>query len=204
MTAAAVARLAGDEQLAEAALAVARFVRPDLDMNAHLSRLDGMAARVDGSDHLALRRIVSIAEGYGGNVDDYYDPANSLLDQVLATRRGLPLTLSIIWMEVGRRAGIPVEGVALPGHFLVFASGQLVDPFHGGEAIGREEAAALVAAALGGPPRLDPSWLEPVISTAIIRRLLANLEHAYHRRHEHAHDPWIADCRRALGSPPPE
>ncbi len=111
---------------------------------------------------------------------------------------GIPISLSVVWMEVGRRAGIEVLAVALPGHFCVDAGGQLVDPFHSGEAIGFDEAASLVSASLGGPPRADLRWLEPVGTPALIGRMLRNLA---------AIDParigggaWITECREALAA----
>lgn len=176
-----VARLAAKGLLAEAALEYARFAYPDLDVRQYLDRLESMAAQVEGTTHLDLRRLVAIREGLGGDVDDYYHPRNSFLNEVIDRRKGIPITLAVVWMEVGRRAGIDVEGVALPGHFLVFAGGQLVDPFHGGEAIGADEAAALVAENYGGPARLNPEWLEPVAPEAILERMLGNLTEAYRR-----------------------
>lgn len=196
--AARVAALAHADRLAEAALEFAAFSHPHLDPAPYLQRLGDMAARVQGDSHLALRRVISIAEGYGGNVEDYSAPDNSFLNRVLDTRRGLPITLSVIWIEVGRRAGIPVEGIGLPGHFVVYAAGQMVDPFHYGEAIGFDEAAALVAAALGGNPRLDRSWLAPVSTPQIVARMLRNLEEAYRSSGEIHQLEWVAACLEAL------
>ena len=133
-------QLVASERLAEACLLLGTFVDPNLDGFDYLGRLDRMAADVNGSTHLAIRRIVSIREGIGGNTDDYDKIDNCFLHKVLDSRRGLPIIVSAIWIEVGRRAGIEMEGVSLPGHFLVFAGGQLVDPFHFGEAIGADEA----------------------------------------------------------------
>lgn len=193
-----LADLAVADRLAEANLLLARFVRPEVDEAAVLGRLDELAGRVEGATHLALRRIVSIAEGIGGNVDDYHHPDNHFLDTVLETRRGIPLTLSVLWIEVGRRAGLEMQGVGMPGHFLVYAAGQLVDPFHYGEAIGFEEAAGLVADALGGHPRADRSWFQPVGSVYMVRRMLLNLERLYRDREESHHLEWVAACLEAL------
>lgn len=193
-----LAYLAEADRLAEANLLLARFVRPHLDQAAVLGRLDRLAERVEGQTHLALRRVISISEGIGGNVDDYHHPDNHFLDTVLTTRRGIPLTLSVLWIEVGRRAGIEMQGVGMPGHFLVYAGGQLVDPFHYGEAIGFEEAASLVADALGGHPRADRSWFQPVGSTYIVRRMLLNLERLYRERGESHHLESVAVCLQAL------
>ncbi|MFP5331672.1 MAG: transglutaminase family protein [Acidimicrobiia bacterium] len=192
-----LAELAFDERLAEASLEIGKFVNPDLDAAAVLARLDQMAARVDGDSHLALRRVIAIEDGIGGNVDDYHDPANSFLHRVLETRRGIPISLSVVWLEVGRRAGMEMVGVGLPGHFVVYAGGQMVDPFHYGEAIGFEEAAGLVASALGGPPRLDRSWLSPVDTAGIVQRMLRNLAEVY--RNDPRNGEWVETCRLTVG-----
>jgi regulator of sirC expression with transglutaminase-like and TPR domain len=194
--AARLADLASDDRLDLAAIEIARFAHPDLDADGVLGRLDALAAEVAGDTHLALRRIIGIRHGIGGNVDDYDNPDNSYLNRVLDTRRGIPISLSILWMEVGRRAGLEMQGVGLPGHFVVYAAGQLVDPFHYGEAIGFDEAASLIASAIGGDPRLDRRWLEPVGTSDIIRRVLRNLENAYAL--DAPELEWISACQLAV------
>jgi regulator of sirC expression with transglutaminase-like and TPR domain len=191
-------QLAAAGRLAEACLLIGTFVDPHLDGFDYLGRLDRMAARVEGNTHLALRRVVSIQEGIGGNTEDYDHLDNGFLHRVLDTRRGLPIILSVIWIEVGRRAGIEMAGVGLPGHFLVYAGGQLVDPFHFGEAIGSDEAARLVADSLGGKPRLEPSWLQPVGEQAMVARILRNLESRYRSRGDEANLGWVEACLEAL------
>lgn len=193
-----VAELALSGELALTNLALARCVRPELQVEPVLERIDRLARDVEGSTHLSLRRVISIQEGIGGNVDDYTHPDNHFLDTVLSTRRGVPITLSVLWMEVGRRAGIEMEGVGMPGHFLVYAGGQLVDPFHYGEAIGFEEAASLVADSLGGAPRADRSWFRPTPPPLIVRRMLVNLERLYVDRAESHHLEWVSACLEAL------
>ncbi len=201
-TALDIADLARSGHPGAAAFAFSRFAYPNLSVEAYDARLDAMAERVAGRGHLALRRIVAISEGLGGDVDDYHHPDNSFLHLVLDRRKGIPISLSVIWIEVGRRAGLEVQGVGLPGHFLVYVDGQLCDPFHGGEAIGSNEAAALVSYALGGAPRLDRSWLDPVADHAIVERMLRNLDDAYRRRGDLGHWDWIAACLTALGVGP--
>jgi regulator of sirC expression with transglutaminase-like and TPR domain len=193
-----VAELAHGDEPARAALEFARFVDPDLEADRYLRKLDAMAAAVRGEGHLALRRVISITQGYGGNVEDYHNPDNSLLHRVLDSRRGIPISLSLVWIEVGRRCGIEVVGVGLPGHFVVYAAGQMCDPFHYGEAIGFDEAASLVATALGGPPRLDQSWLEPVSSVDLIRRMLRNLETVYTDSDSDGDLEWVTGCLEML------
>ncbi|MGF1668573.1 MAG: SirB1 family protein [Acidimicrobiia bacterium] len=198
-----MAMLAHADQLGEAALELARFAHPDIDSASCLGYLENLAARVEHPTALGLRRVIGIHEGIGGNVDDYYDPDNSLLNRVIERRRGIPITLSVIWIEVGRRAGVEVEGIGLPGHFLVRVGGSLVDPFHYGEEIGDDEAAALVAGTVGGPPqlgavRLDPGWLAPVTAVEIISRMLRNLAGIYGARGEAESLEWVTACADAL------
>lgn len=185
-----------DHRLDLAAIEIARFAYPRLDSSSVLDRLEALAAEVRGDTHLALRRVIAIRHGIGGNVDDYRNPDNSFINRVLETRRGIPITLSVVWMEVGRRAGIEMQGVALPGHFVTYAGGQMVDPFHYGEAIGSDEAAALIAQAIGGDPRLDKRWLEPVSTRDIVRRMLRNLEEQYFDDPESLE--WVSACLSAL------
>lgn len=191
-------QLVASERLAEACLLLGTFVDPNLDGFDYLGRLDRMAADVNGSTHLAIRRIVSIREGIGGNTDDYDKIDNCFLHKVLDSRRGLPIIVSAIWIEVGRRAGIEMEGVSLPGHFLVFAGGQLVDPFHFGEAIGADEAAGLVADSMGGKPRLEPAWLTPVGTSVIVNRILTNLLERYGALGDDKNLAWVKACQEVL------
>ncbi|MGQ0848584.1 MAG: transglutaminase family protein [Actinomycetota bacterium] len=191
-------QLVATDRLAEVCLLLGTFVDPELDGPSYLGRLDRMAALVDGNHNLALRRVISIQEGIGGNTDDYDNIDNAFLHRVLDSRRGLPIIVSVIWIEVGRRAGIEVEGVGLPGHFLVYAAGQLVDPFHFGEAIGSDEAARLVAESIGGPPRLEPTWLRAVETRTIITRILANLETRYRAAGDESSLEWVAACQAVV------
>jgi regulator of sirC expression with transglutaminase-like and TPR domain len=106
--------------------------------------------------------------------------------------------VSAIWIEVGRRAGIEMDGVSLPGHFLVYAGGQLVDPFHFGEAIGSDEAASLVAESMGGKPRLEPAWLTPVGTRVIVNRILTNLAERYRPLGDVTNLAWVQACQEVL------
>ena len=137
--------------LGHAAFLIAQIEHPDLEPERELTRLDALAARVGQGDVHHLRRELFEKEGFAGNADDYYDPRNSCLNDVLDRRLGIPITLSILAMEVGRRLGLTVRGIGLPGHFMVAADGVLFDPFNGGAAVSRDEAAAVVARVLGKP-----------------------------------------------------
>jgi regulator of sirC expression with transglutaminase-like and TPR domain len=146
--------------LGVAALALATVESPDLDPGPSVARLDDLAARsgargaADAQEALTrLRTFLFDRERFQGNADDYFDPRNSCFDQVLARRLGIPITLSLLMMEVGRRVGLRIEGVGLPGHFVVrahaAASSILVDPFHGGQVLTEADAADVVAHAIG-------------------------------------------------------
>ncbi|MES4889777.1 transglutaminase-like domain-containing protein [Streptomyces sp. NPDC096012] len=125
----------------------------------------------------AVRRLLGARHGFHGVPADYQRLESSLLHEVLRRRRGLPILLSVVWMEVARRAGAPVYGVALPGHFVVGfgAAGErvLADPFDGGRVLTGDDAGLLVAGATGAP--LDESMLRPAPSLEVVQRVLNNI-----------------------------
>ncbi|WP_406442536.1 transglutaminase-like domain-containing protein [Streptomyces sp. NBC_01613] len=125
----------------------------------------------------ALHHLLGVRDGFRGSPADYQRLESSLLHEVLRRRRGLPILLSVVWMEVARRAGAPVYGVALPGHFVVGFGPQeqqvLVDPFDGGRVLGGGDAELLVAGATGAP--LDPSMLTPADPLEVVSRILNNV-----------------------------
>ncbi|MFA3875002.1 transglutaminase-like domain-containing protein [Streptomyces sp. MMCC 100] len=130
----------------------------------------------------ALRNLLGERYGFHGVAADYQRLESSLLHEVLRRRRGLPILLSVVWLEVARRAGAPVYGVALPGHFVVgfgTASGEtaaervLVDPFDGGRLLSGKDAEVLVAGATGA--ELRPSMLEPAAPLEVVTRVLNNI-----------------------------
>ncbi|MFD4606622.1 tetratricopeptide repeat protein [Streptomyces sp. NPDC058440] len=125
----------------------------------------------------ALCRLLGERYGFHGAAADYQRLESSLLHEVLVRRRGLPILLSVVWMEVARRAGAPVCGVALPGHFVVgFGAAEelvLADPFDGGRVLTGADADLLVAGATGAP--LDPSMLVPASPLEVVSRILNNI-----------------------------
>ena len=191
-----VSRPDGRIDLARAALAIARWEYPRLDADAYLERLDGLARSVDGvrrsPDALGrlhrLREYLFVEQGFTGNRDDYYDPRNSFLNDVLDRRQGIPITLSLVLMEVGKRLGLAIEGIGLPGHFIAGArlddSQILLDPFNGGALVTPEECAELVGSVVGLPVTLRPEHYAPVSGRQLLTRMLANLKGAYWRRQE--------------------
>ena len=191
-----VSRPDGRIDLARAALAIARWEYPRLDADAYLERLDGLARSVDGvrrsPDALGrlhrLREYLFVEQGFTGNRDDYYDPRNSFLNDVLDRRQGIPITLSLVLMEVGKRLGLAIEGIGLPGHFIAGArlddSQILLDPFNGGALVTPEECEELVGSVVGLPVTLRPEHYAPVSGRQLLTRMLANLKGAYWRRQE--------------------
>jgi regulator of sirC expression with transglutaminase-like and TPR domain len=179
-----------------AALLVARDAHPSLDIEAHLAWLERNAAplatavrRLDSPERQAeeLGRHVYGTLGFTGNEDDYYDPRNSYLDDVIRRRTGIPLSLAMVLMAIGRRAGAQVDGIAFPGHFLARIGGEAgvyVDPFRKGRILGEADLEALARHAVGTP--LERRMLRPADTSAMIVRMLTNLKGAHRRRGDHA------------------
>jgi regulator of sirC expression with transglutaminase-like and TPR domain len=180
-----VARDPDDVPLDEAALLIAARARAGADTDAGfdfaapLAALDAHAGACATPTFDAVRAELFARAGYRGNVENYDDPANSYLDRVLERRVGIPITLSVVMMEVGRRAGVPITGIGMPGHFLVSAPepGVYCDPFGGGRVLDVDGCAALFATATRGRMQFDPTLLAPVRPQQILARMLANLEH---------------------------
>ena len=174
--------------LAQAALLIACEEYPDLDVERYLRRVDQLAgvvaARVeeDGGPLSAVRALNGLLfdeEGFRGNLEDYYDPRNSFLNDVLDRRTGIPITLSTLYIEVGRRAGLDVEGIGLPGHFVVRVDGTLVDPFHNGMVLSEEDCQKRLDRIYGGRLKLDDTMLAACERKAILARTLGNLKAIY-------------------------
>ena len=197
--AAEFARLAGAPEgaldLGRAALAIGRIAEPELVVEEYAARLDVLAERVTaacGTEAEAARvaaaasEVLFREEGFAGDRTDYYNPQNSFLHDVLERRRGLPILLSVLFMEVAGRAGLAVEGVGAPSHFVVRYRAddqwQFLDPFSGGEAIPRAVLEARVEQALAGTSVSTEAFLEGVTARQILSRILVNLKGCYARR----------------------
>ena len=178
----------GDVDLAQAALLIACEEYPGLDVARYLRRVDGLARGVaarledDPGPRAAVRALNGLLfdeEGFRGNLDDYYDPRNSYLNDVLDRRTGIPITLSTLYIEVGRRAGLAVDGIGLPGHFVVRVGGTLVDPFHGGAVLTEGDCQKRLDRIYGGRVRLDDTMLAACGRKTILARMLGNLKAIY-------------------------
>ncbi len=130
-----------------------------------------------------LRSVLARQEGFAGNRQDYYDPENSLLDTAVLGRRGLPLTLAMVYMFVGARAGLPVIGVDAPGHFLARLGHLFFDPFEGGKVVGAPTLGELAA---GLEPAQKARLFVPAAYDGMALRMVANLAHAFERREDMA------------------
>lgn len=187
----------GEAHLDEGALLVAAHARPGLDVAVWLARLDELAHSVaNATSAPALAHALFVEHGFAGNTDDYDDPRNSMLPDVLDRRLGIPITLSVLMIEIGRRRGLALHGVGMPGHFLVGTRDRdvFVDPFHAGAVLDAAGCRDRLAALHGHSAGWDPRYLEPVGSRAILLRMLNNLERAYGGRRD-ANGVWVARLR---------
>lgn len=180
--------------LAEAALLVAEAQYPGLDIENYLARIDGFARELrerlgDEAGHTerlgALNQYLFQELGFAPDTDNYYDPRNSFLNEVLERRRGIPLSLSIIYIAVGRRLGLDLRGVSFPGHFLVKCpvdGGMVVlDPYHGGASLSLEDLQKRLREVRGG--EVSRAILSEMLVSAAPRevmvRMLRNLKSIY-------------------------
>jgi len=195
--AALVARPEAALDLAQAALVIAAEEQPGLDVAHYRARLLelGLQARARIAERerapiAALNDFVFRELGFTGNQENYYDPRNSLLSYVLDRRRGIPITLSLVYMELGRRAGLHVEGVGLPGHFIVRARatedvrGVLVDPFNG-RVISEADCQQQLDTLYDGQVPLAQAHLRSARPREILARLLRNLKAIYAQAHQY-------------------
>jgi regulator of sirC expression with transglutaminase-like and TPR domain len=170
-------------RLDRAAFLIAAHAYPDLDVDAELAALDELAAGCPEPTFEGWRRYLFEELGFSGDVDRYYDPVNSYLNEVIRRRVGLPITLSVLGMEVGRRLGVPLVGVGMPGHFLLEHLGAeprtWVDPFASGRLLDRAACEDRFHLVNGSRAAFSESFLDPVPPRAIVGRMLANLKAIY-------------------------
>ena len=179
--------------LLRAALTFARIESPQLDIEHYVHRVEELAQRVaaiiqdadDPADCIAaLNRVLFQEEMFLGNAVNYYDPRNSFINDVMDRRLGIPITLSLLYMEVGRRAGFPLFGVGMPGHFLVKhydVSGHtfLIDAFERGAVVTEEDCRRKVNNIYAGQITLQPHFLLTVTRRQMLTRMLNNLRTIY-------------------------
>ena len=187
-----------DIDLAAAALYICGEEYPDLDVDWYLNVLDALGR--DAGNHIgdgldlrtkveALSDFLCVQQGFRGGSEEYYDPRNSYLNDVLNRRVGIPITLSLVYMEVARRLGVVFEGIGLPGHFII-RTGPLdqelyVDPFNGGEIMSRSDCERAVHDLFQGRIQFKEEFLRPYTKKDILIRILANLKQNYVRKEDY-------------------
>jgi regulator of sirC expression with transglutaminase-like and TPR domain len=194
-----VGRPEGEIDLAEAALLIAAEEYPDLDMAAYLTLLARMGeelrrrtrdVRSAASALETLNHYLFDELGFAGNLEEYYDPRNSYLNEVLDRRTGIPISLSTVYMAVARHGGLPISGVGFPGHFLVkVASGGeeiVLDPFNRGAILTEADCQKLLDQATAGRARFSRELLRAAGTKAILARMLANLKGVYSATRQYA------------------
>ncbi len=178
--------------LAKAALYIAQEEYPDLDIADPLELLDHMAEALKRrlpETAYPLKIIRTINQflfeelNFRGNSEDYYDPRNSFLNDVLHRRVGIPITLSLVYLELAKRIGFPMAGVGIPGHFLIRPTlddmAIFVDPFHRGEVLFEQDCRDRFQQMFGDGARLQPAHLNHISPTAFVVRMLTNLKMIY-------------------------
>ncbi len=184
--------------LDRAALSIGLEEYPDLTIEDYLHRLDRFASSAQvllGQDcspasviH-SLNEVLFVQGGLRGNTEEYYDPKNSFLNEVIDSGTGIPISLSVIYIEVARRIGFPIDGVGFPGHFIVRVTSNdeeiLVDPFNRGRILSTKDCQELLDRVYGGSVDVHSALLQPMKKKAIISRMLFNLKGIYYQKEEY-------------------
>jgi regulator of sirC expression with transglutaminase-like and TPR domain len=184
--------------LDRAAMLIALEEYPALDVEAYLRKLDTLAMRVEvlaGQDRTygrvleSLHEVLFVQEALRGNTEEYYDPRNSFLNEVLDRKLGIPISLSILYMEVARRINFPIQGIGFPGHFLVKCVADereiLIDPFHNGRILSTEDCQEMLDRVYGGSVPVQPAYFHPMEKKSIVTRMLFNLKGLYYQREDY-------------------
>ena len=187
-----VSRREEEIELAKAALLFAKEEYPDLDIDVYLRKLDLMAEEIKSrvghntSPYFLITEINNYLfkeEGFRGNENDYYDPKNSFLNDMLDRKTGIPITLSVLYMEIANRLGLPLLGVGFPGHFVVKYSGLgeeiLIDPFNKGRILSFKDCKEIIDRIYGSRMQFQSEFLQPVTKKQILSRMLHNLKGIY-------------------------
>lgn len=205
--------------LARAALLIAAEEYPGLDIDRHLNHLEELAGQVrlrlenvpaagmpvtehECMDALhAMNMVLFEQEHFRGSRADYYNPQNSFLNRVLERRLGIPLTLSLVYIEVGKRLGLAIEGVGMPFHFIArcaLPGGAFIyiDPYEKGKFLSEQDCRRRLVQVFKNPEDLDAHWLEPLNSKQLLVRMLVNLKHIY--IHKKDYQRALSVCDRVL------
>ncbi len=188
----------GTFRLAEGALLIAQEEYPTLDIVAYLRRLDAMADVVAGRlgleiepEHIVaqLNTYLFDEQGFRGNQTQYYDARNSFLNEVIERKTGIPITLSVVYIEIARHVGLPIVGVGMPGHFLVRYSAQptvfWIDPYYRGRILNEADCQEHLAEMYGDRLPWEAAYGAPVSDHAVLQRMLYNLKSIYVQQGDH-------------------
>jgi regulator of sirC expression with transglutaminase-like and TPR domain len=186
-----------DIDLAKVALYIAQEETPSLQIEPYLAQLDQWAEQVAElipAERYPMRVIKCLNQvlyeelGFRGNEEDYYDPRNSFLNEVMERRTGIPITLALVYLEVARRLDFPMVGIGMPGHFLIRPefkdAGIFVDAFHQGEVLFPEDCQQRLQQIYQQPVELEPQFLEAVTKREFLGRMLTNLKLIYINRQD--------------------
>ncbi|HXN85248.1 MAG TPA: tetratricopeptide repeat protein [Candidatus Binataceae bacterium] len=178
--------------MARGALLIAQEEYPALDLEKYMDKLAAIAREAElvvrmGNDTIEKIQLLSHflfeQKGFEGNRDDYTDPRNSFLNEVIDRRRGIPISLSVLYIEIGRRVGLNLHGIGFPTHFLVKAVDErgelIIDPFYDGAILTLEEIRARLQVIYGQPVEVSPAHLKPIGARQILIRMLRNLKNVY-------------------------
>ena len=196
-----------DIDLAQAALYISWIEHRDLDVDQYLEMLDTLATEAsryvgqgDGDIRATVRRLsefLFVRQGFSSNDEDYYDPRNSCLNAVLDRRTGIPITLSLVYMEVARRIGMVFEGVGLPGHFVIRMGPPeqelYVDAFNDGQLMSRKDCEETVRNLFHGRVEFREEYLRPYTKKEFLIRILTNLKQNYSRLEKYQQAIYAAD-----------
>lgn len=179
--------------LIRASLNISQYVRyPELDIEHYISKLtvisDEIASRIP--DSAGTRERIEIINGYlynemgfCGNRSDYYDPRNSFLNDVIDHRKGIPISMSILYSHIAQKAGIDLKGVCFPGHFMLRSAGYdreiIVDPYNEGKILSRDDCQSVLDNLFGGKVKLEERFLEFADNSQILKRVVNNLKSIY-------------------------
>ena len=212
--AAQMPRIESTDGLLTAAIAISMHELEGVDMAAVAQRIAGMTDRVRARVHsdsvqalLAhLHDVVFEEHGFAGNADDYYNPLNSYIPALLETRRGIPITLTLLYKAIAEPLGLSVEGVNAPGHFLGRVKSDegpmLVDPFFGGRLLSTEEAFQRIEQVIGREVPRAQRLLPRATHRQWLARILANLQSIFARANRHDDVAAMTELRTLLGPAP--
>jgi regulator of sirC expression with transglutaminase-like and TPR domain len=189
--------------LVRISLEIARDAYPDLDIDRYLGKIEALTNRV--RDRCAagaktrsvlgqINWVLFVEEGFRGNTEDYYDPRNSYLNEVIDRKTGIPITLSVLYATIAARVGLALSGVNLPSHFMLrVGDGRedddrplFVDPFDEGALLDRQGCEEAISKRVGQPVTLSDIQLAPCGHDLIVARMLRNLKAIYLEQHDHA------------------